>query len=114
MKGNQIPRIGIEPVSYSTDGAGAAMLMQAYGVKLDEWQKLVVDCWLSKTENGGNPPQTGIRENPVFKGYINLWRAYMVGLEKYTSYLPKDLQGEATGDGLTTLDQVKQMRKVSA
>ena len=52
MKGNQIPRIGIEPVSYSTDGAGAAMLMQAYGVKLDEWQKLVVDCWLSKTENG--------------------------------------------------------------
>lgn len=84
-------------------------------IKLNEAREEMQDASIvCEYNNGGNPPQTGIRENPIFKGYINLWRAYMVGLEKYTSYLPKDLQGEATGDGLTTLDQVKQMRKVSA
>ena len=63
-------------------------------------------------DNGGG--QTGERENPIFKAYINLWRAYMVGLEKYTSYLPKELQEEAAGDSLSVLDQVKQMKKGSA
>lgn len=52
MIGNQIPRIRIEPHRGSTDGAGAAMLMAAYGVTLDEWQKLVVDCWLGKDAAG--------------------------------------------------------------
>ena len=52
MKGNQIPRIKIEPDRIGTDGKGAAMLMQAYGVQLDEWQRLIVDCWLGKDETG--------------------------------------------------------------
>lgn len=52
MKGNQIPRIRIEPPRSSTDGTGAAMLMQEYGVQLDEWQRLVLDCWLGKDEAG--------------------------------------------------------------
>lgn len=51
MTGNQIPRIRIEPPRSATDGTGAAMLMQAYGVSMDEWQRLVLDCWLG-TENG--------------------------------------------------------------
>ena len=46
MKGNQTPRIKIEPVRSGSDGQGAAMLMQAYVLQLDEWQRLVVDCWL--------------------------------------------------------------------
>lgn len=52
MKGNQIPRIRVEPTRTATDGAGAAMLMQAYGVALDYWQQLVVDCWLGKDSAG--------------------------------------------------------------
>ena len=48
MKGNQIPRIRIEPNWIQTDGAGASMLMNAYGVKLDEWQELVLNGWLAK------------------------------------------------------------------
>ena len=46
MKGNQKPRIQIEPLRVGTDGADAALLMGEYGVELDEWQKLVLDCWL--------------------------------------------------------------------
>ena len=52
MIGNQIPRIKIEPERVSSDGKGASMLMSAYGVTLDEWQKLVVDCWLGKDSSG--------------------------------------------------------------
>ena len=52
MKGNQTPRIRIEPARSDTDGRGAAMLMQAYGVTLDEWQQLIVDSWLGKDPAG--------------------------------------------------------------
>lgn len=52
MKGNQTPRIRIEPSRSGTDGKGAAMLMQAYGYKLDEWQQLILDCWLGKDRAG--------------------------------------------------------------
>jgi len=52
MKGQQTPRIRIEPERSGTDGTGAAMLMQAYGYTLDEWQRLVIDCWLGKDEAG--------------------------------------------------------------
>lgn len=52
MRGQQTPRIQIEPERVATDGTGAAMLMQAYGVTLDEWQCLVVDCWLGKDADG--------------------------------------------------------------
>ncbi len=52
MKGNQIPRIRIEPKRTGTDGEGAAMLMKAYGVELDEWQRLVIDTWLGTDQAG--------------------------------------------------------------
>ena len=52
MKGQQTPRIRIEPERTGTDGTGAAMLMQAYGYTLDEWQQLVVNCWLGKDSAG--------------------------------------------------------------
>jgi len=52
MKGNQTPRIKIEPERYDSDGTGAAMLMQEYGYTLDEWQQLVVNCWLGKDKHG--------------------------------------------------------------
>ena len=52
MLGNQIPRIRIEPDRAGTDGKGAAMLMEEYGVMLDEWQRLVLDCWLGTDADG--------------------------------------------------------------
>lgn len=82
-------------------------------IKLDEtrieMQNASVVC---DYDNGGG--QTGVRENPIFKAYINLWRAYMVGLEKFTSYLPKELQDEAPGDMVNVLDQVRQMKRARA
>lgn len=82
-------------------------------IKLDEAREEMQDASIvCEYDNGGG--QTGTRENPIFKAYISLWRAYMVGLEKYTSYLPKDLQDEAAGDCLTMLEQVRQLQKAGA
>ena len=52
MKGKQQPRIRIEAPRTDTEGAGAAKLMQAYGVVLDEWQQLVVNAWLGVDQMG--------------------------------------------------------------
>lgn len=52
MKGSQKPRIQIEPSRTATDGNDAALLMRAYGCQLDEWQQMVLDCWLGKGEDG--------------------------------------------------------------
>lgn len=52
MKGSQEPRIKIEPARYSTDGPDAADLMSAYGNSLDDWQQVILDCWLGKDKNG--------------------------------------------------------------
>jgi len=52
MKGSQEPRIKIEPSRTLSDGKDAALLMGEYGCNLDEWQQLVIDCWLGKDENG--------------------------------------------------------------
>lgn len=81
--------------------------------KLDEARKEMQDASIvCEYDNGGG--QTGTRENPIFKAYINLWRAYMVGLEKFSSYLPKELQAEIVGESVSVLDQVRQMRKAGA
>lgn len=82
-------------------------------VKLDEAREEMQDASIvCHYDNGGG--QSGERENPIFKAYINLWRAYMVGLEKYTSYLPKELQEEAAGGSISVLEQVKKMKKANA
>ena len=78
-------------------------------VKLDEAREQMQDASIvCHYDNGGG--QEGERENPIFKAYINLFRAYMVGLEKYTSYLPKEMQEEATGETVNVLEQVKMMK----
>ena len=52
MRGSQEPRVKVEPPRFSTDGEDAALLMDAYGYKLDEWQQNILDCWLGKDEEG--------------------------------------------------------------
>lgn len=52
MRGSQEPRIQIEPGRVTSDGPDAALLMSEYGYKLDDWQKIVIDCWLGRDELG--------------------------------------------------------------
>ena len=52
MRGSQEPRIRIEPKRAATDGTDAAALMRAYHCELDEWQRLVIDCWLGRDRAG--------------------------------------------------------------
>lgn len=44
-------------------------------------------------DNGGG--QTGIRENPLFKGYQQLWKSYMSGMSKLIELLPEEVQEPA-------------------
>ena len=79
-------------------------------VKLEETQDLMKDAdVVCRYNNGGG--QKGWRQNPIFKGYLELWRGYMLGLEKYSSYLPKDLQQEVAADNVSILEQVREMKK---
>ena len=50
--GAQQPRVRIEPERSYTDGDNAAALSAAYGNELDEWQRLILDCWLGRDEEG--------------------------------------------------------------
>lgn len=59
MTGNQTPRLRIEPDRAGSDGADAALLMQAYGYALDPWQQLVLDCWLGTDEHGNYTVTSG-------------------------------------------------------
>ena len=52
MKGSQEPRIRVEPRRKSSDGEDAALLMEAYGCKLDPWQEQIINCWLGKNAKG--------------------------------------------------------------
>ena len=82
-------------------------------IKLDEAREQMQNESLAcHYDNGGG--QEGERENPFFKAYGNLWRAYMIGLEKFSSCLPKEMQEEAESEGVTILEQVMKMKKVSA
>lgn len=40
-------------------------------------------------DNGGG--QKGIRENPLFKGYENLWKSYMQGMNRILDCLPQEV-----------------------
>lgn len=50
--GAQLPRVRVEPERAYTDGDAAAELSAAYGNTLDPWQKLILDCWLGRDEDG--------------------------------------------------------------
>ena len=52
MIGCQEPRIRVEPPRSRSDGEDAALLMEAYGCRLDPWQRSVLDCWLGRDERG--------------------------------------------------------------
>lgn len=76
-------------------------------VKLDEAREEIASI-VCEYDNGGG--QRGMRVNPAFKAYTDLWRAYMVGIKELASNLPKELQDEVVSDGISVLEQVRKMR----
>lgn len=57
--------------------------------KLDDAREAVKNSQIVITyDNGGG--QKGIRENPLFKGYESLWKAYMQGMSKIVECLPQE------------------------
>ena len=58
-------------------------------------------------DNGGG--QKGIRENPAFKGYESLWKAYMQGMNRILDTLPPEQIQAATDDirPQTVLDSIR-------
>lgn len=76
-------------------------------LKLDETRaELMEASVVCEYDNGGG--QAGMHENPAFKAYTNLWRGYLVGVEKFSSYLPKELREEVAGDN--TLQAVLKLK----
>lgn len=71
-------------------------------VKLDAAREAIKNSNVAiPYDNGGG--QTGIRENPLFKGYESLWKAYMSGMDRILACLP----AEAAKDAVAEEDQPK-------
>lgn len=59
-------------------------------VKLDQAREKIKNSAVAiPYDNGGG--QTGIRENPAFKGYEALWKSYLAGMSKILEYLPPEV-----------------------
>ena len=62
------------------------------------WMKIKLDQAREKIKNSGivmpydnGGGQTGIRENPAFKGYEALWKSYMTGMSKLLEAMPPEV-----------------------
>ena len=55
--------------------------------KMDDTRAMIQDEPVAiEYDNGGG--QTGIRENPMFKGYESLWRSYVAGIKQVIDAVP--------------------------
>lgn len=50
LKGNQEPRIRLEPERAYSDGEDAGVLAASYGLKPDPWQQTILNAWLGRNE----------------------------------------------------------------
>lgn len=58
-------------------------------VKLDDArEKIASSSVVIPYDNGGG--QSGIRENPLYKGYESLWKSYITGMDRILGALPKE------------------------
>lgn len=77
--------------------------------KLDDSRQLIKNSNIVVPyDNGGG--QKGIRENPAFKGYEALWKAYMQGMNRILDTLPPEVAQEATETEIkpvTVLDTIR-------
>lgn len=85
-------------------------------VKLDEAREVVRDSSVVISyDNGGG--QTGIRENPIFKGYEALWKSYMSGMNIILNALPQEIvekEAEKVVQAKTMLEIVRDKHKKQA
>lgn len=85
-------------------------------VKLDEAREVVRDSSVVISyDNGGG--QTGIRENPIFKGYESLWKSYMAGMNVIMASLPHEVvekEAEKAVETKTMLELVRDKHKKRA
>lgn len=57
--------------------------------KLDDArEKIATSSVAIPYDNGGG--QSGIRENPLYKGYEALWKSYITGMDRILGALPKE------------------------
>lgn len=84
--------------------------------KLDEARELIRNASVAiPYDNGGG--QTGIRENPLFKGYESLWKSYMSGLNVIMAALPREVvekEAEEIETPKTVLQLVRDKHKKEA
>lgn len=83
-------------------------------LKLDESRELVGDSSVAIEYNNGGG-QTGIRENPVFKAYQNLFKVYIQGLKIILDAVPQqaaDLEIQNAKEQKTVLELVREKHKV--
>lgn len=59
--------------------------------KLDDAREQIRGSSIAVPYNNGGG-QKGLRENPLFKGYENLWRCYIAGMGKIMDSLPAEAQ----------------------
>lgn len=59
-------------------------------VKLDDSRAAIKNAQVAITYNNGGG-QTGLRENPLFKGYESLWKSYMSGMTAILAALPPEI-----------------------
>lgn len=90
-------------------------------IKNVSWMKVKLDVTMEKIknsdvcipyDNGGG--QTGVRENPLFKGYESLFKSYMSGMRQILDVLPKQIaeaEKEEIEKPQTMLDFVRNKRK---
>ena len=84
-------------------------------VKLDETREMIKSSSVAiPYDNGGG--QTGIRENPLFKGYESLFKSYMSGMERILDLLPPEQAPavETADQPKTVLELVRNKHKKEA
>ena len=81
-------------------------------VKLDDTRQQIKNAPVAiKYDNGGG--QKGVRKNPLFDGYHQLWKSYQSGLAVLLEELPEEAAHEIKETGPpTVLELVKQKKAV--
>lgn len=85
-------------------------------VKLDEAREVVQESSVVISYNNGGG-QSGLRENPIFKGYEALWKSYMSGMNVILSALPPEIvkeEKEKIVETKTMLELVRDRHKKNA
>ena len=84
-------------------------------LKLDEARDEIAGESVTCEYDNGNG-QSGIHENPMFRGYENLWRAYMTGLEKILTAIGAEGQAKlkAPAAPRNVLELVRRKHEVEA